>query len=376
MSSVKHIAIIGAGVAGLALAIFARKQGIKVTLFERNNSFSTIGASVTLWPNATFVLKQLGLLDDFTQYGGLPVAMRQYDKQGTQRGEFNIQTLNSLCGFPTISILRRDLIKILAERLEKLDATIHFNQTINTQDIAQLKDKFDLVVGCDGRMNSKAREYMYKVPIPTKYHGFINIIGTCEIDLNPFEQTIHDFRDNNERFGIVPVANQCCYWAAAWPSDLDNTRPIKQWFEEMHERFQDWPKTVQQVLNYYNPRSLKRIFVHDIDPLPYWHKENLIIIGDAAHASLPTSGQGASQALEDVWHLAQLFKTGCSLNVILKKLYETRIHKTSSAQNIGRLIAQHIFQQSPHSTTDAPSISADQLSQLYMQGLDLTHTKC
>ena len=370
MSSIKHIAIIGAGIAGLALALFARKQGIKVTLFEKNNSFSTIGAGVTLWPNATFVLEQLGLIDDFSQHGSQPVAMRHYDKQAIQQSEFNIQTLNSLCGFSTISMLRRDLIKILAERLEKLGATIHFNQAINTQDIAQLKDKFDLVVGCDGRMQSKAREYLYKVPMPTKYQGFINVIGISEIDLTPFEQTIHDFRDNNERFGIVPVANQHCYWAAAWPSNLDKTKPMEQWFEEMHERFQDWPKKVQQVLNSYNPRSLKRIFVHDIDPLPYWHKENLIIIGDAAHASLPTSGQGASQALEDAWHLAQLFKTEFSLNIILKKFYETRIHKTSSAQNMGRLIAQHIFQQSSNSATNAPSISAEELSQLYMQGLE------
>ncbi|WP_350670982.1 HAD-IA family hydrolase, partial [Pseudoalteromonas sp. CAL494-MNA-CIBAN-0108] len=84
------------------------------------------------------------------------------------------------------------------------------------------------------------------------YQGFINVIGISEIDLTPFEQTIHDFRDNNERFGIVPVANQHCYWAAAWPSELDKTKSMEQWFEEMHERFQDWPKKVQQVLNSYN----------------------------------------------------------------------------------------------------------------------------
>lgn len=369
MSSVKHIAIIGAGVAGLTLAIFARKQGIKVTLFERNNSFSTIGAGVTLWPNATFVLEQLGLIDDFIQCGGQPVAMRQYDKQGTQQTEFNIQTLNSLCGFPTISILRCDLINRLAEQLEALGANIHFNQAINTHDIVQLKEQFDLVVGCDGRMQSKAREYLYKKPMPAKYQGFINIIGISKLERLPFEQTIHDFRDNNERFGIVPVANQYCYWAAAWPCHLDKTKPIERWYEEMHQRFQDWPKKVQQVLNSYDPGSLKRIFVHDIDPLPYWHHENLIIIGDAAHAPLPTSGQGASQALEDAWHLALLFKTECSLNVVLEKFYETRIHKATSAQNIGRLVAQHIFEQASHSSSEAPSISAHQLSQLYMKGL-------
>ncbi|KZN57445.1 FAD-dependent monooxygenase [Pseudoalteromonas luteoviolacea] len=45
-----------------------------------------------------------------------------------------------------------------------------------------------------------------------------------------------------------------------------------------------------------------------IEPLPYWHQNNVVLIGDAVHASLPTSGQGASQAPEDVWYLTNLLR--------------------------------------------------------------------
>ncbi|MFG1498197.1 FAD-dependent monooxygenase [Saccharospirillum sp. HFRX-1] len=374
MSTVKQLAIIGAGVAGLALAIFARKAGIKVTLFERSSNYSSIGAGVTLWPNASFVIKQLGLMDQLIQAGGQPSFTCQFDRQNNQQAEFSIATLDSICGFPTVCILREDLIRLLAEKTETLGATIHFNKTINTQDITQLQQDFDLVVGCDGRMRSAARECLYKEPVPAQYQGFINIIGISKIDLAPLRKTIHDYRHNTERFGIVPVAKQYCYWAAAWPCELDRSRSQHDWFDEMQQRFQHWPDKVQQVLNSYQPDSLKRIFVHDLDPLPYWHKENLLIIGDAAHAPLPTSGQGASQALEDAWHLSQLLSTDKQLDIILKQLYETRIHKTTSAQQIGRQVAKQLFSQESSSkilpaNRTASSISAQQLSDLYMQGL-------
>jgi len=374
MNTVKQLAIIGAGVAGLALAIFARKAGIKVTLYERSSNYSSIGAGVTLWPNASFVIKQLGLMDELIQAGGQPSFRHQFDRQDNQQAEFDITTLNSICGFPTVSILRHDLIRILAEQVEKLGVRVHFNQTINTQDITQLQQEFDLVVGCDGRMQSAARECLYNKPVPAQYQGFINIIGISQMDLAPLAETIYDYRHNTERFGIVPVAKQCCYWAAAWPCELDRSRSEQNWFDEMQQRFQHWPDKVQQVLNSHQPGSLKRIFVHDLDPLPYWHKENLLIIGDAAHAPLPTSGQGASQALEDAWHLSQLLSTDKQLDIVLKQFYETRIHKTTSAQQIGRQVAKQLFSQESIAKAlpadrKAQGISAQQLSELYMQGL-------
>ncbi|SBT17851.1 FAD-dependent urate hydroxylase [Marinomonas gallaica] len=369
MKTVKHMAIIGAGVAGLALAILARKQGIQVTLFEQNKDYSTIGAGVTLWPNATFVIEQLGLMDEFQKHCGRPRFVRQFDPQSTLVSQFDIGSLEDLCGLPTFTVLRQRLIKILASQLKKHDIAIHFDTIITPKRIPQLQQQFDLVVGCDGRMHSPTRHQMYQGSASAVYQGFINIIGISDIDLEPFEQAIHDYRANGERFGIVPVANQQCYWAAAWPCALDRSRPVDSWYEEMQQRFGHWPSNIQQVLNTSRSNSLKRIFVHDLDPLPYWHRDNLVIIGDAAHAPLPTSGQGAGQALEDAWHLSQRLNEAKPLNDLLTGFYKDRIHKTTMTQQIGRQIAQQIFHQTTQPTEPKPSISAHQLKELYMQGL-------
>ena len=370
MNTVKSMAIIGAGVAGLALAIFARKQGVKVTLYERGENFSSIGAGVTLWPNASFVIQQLGLMDKVLKTSGQPSYMRQCNRQGQQQNEFDIAAVNAACGFPTINLFRRDLIKLLADALQPLNATVIFNQALTSKDIPRLQQQFDLVVGADGRMHSPARQCLYGDKIQPKYQGFINIIGLCAMDL---DQSIHEYRENGERFGIVPVTQREGYWAAAWSCYMDESRPLTSWFDEMHHRFQHWPSKVQQVLNNYDSNSVKRLFVHDLDPLPYWHKDNLIIIGDAAHAPLPTSGQGASQALEDAWHLSQRLKQHQPLDDLLSQFYNTRIHKASSAQHIGRQVAQHIFHQPPSATQTAQGISTEQLSKLYMEGLGSNH---
>lgn len=71
----KRMAIVGAGVAGIALAIFATKQGHQVSLYERNNKVSSLGAGVTLWPNAIFVLQQMGLATEIQSLGGLPAGI-------------------------------------------------------------------------------------------------------------------------------------------------------------------------------------------------------------------------------------------------------------------------------------------------------------
>lgn len=370
MSQVKHIAIIGAGIAGLALAIFARQQGIKVTIYEQQASFSSLGAGITLWPNASFVIHQMGLLDKVKRIGGCPSVLRQFDKQGTQQNAVDIQQINRICGFPSITILRRDLVQILVDAMIQLGVEVHFKQRLNAANVEQLQQQFDLVVGCDGRMHSVTRQHLYNHNITPVFHGFLNIIGVSKRDVTPGGAAIHEYRQQAERFGIVPVTSEACYWAAAWPCALDHNRQSTDWYSEMRRRFQHWPQLIQNVLDSCEPHQLKTIFVHDIDPLPYWHSENVLIIGDAAHAPLPTSGQGACQALEDAWHLSQLLPQEAPLDTLLQQFYHTRIHKVTLTQQLGRQVAQRIFKSS-ETTVEPAEVSTEQICQLYMQGLTL-----
>jgi 2-polyprenyl-6-methoxyphenol hydroxylase-like FAD-dependent oxidoreductase len=366
----KRIAIVGAGVAGIALAIFAAKQGHQVSLYERDSKVSCMGAGVTLWPNAMFVLQQLGLDKEIQHMGGIPRCIRQLDRHGVLQTELEFSGANTLSAFPSVTILRRSLMDILARTLAHLDVKKHFDYPVTTQDICALKQEFDLVVGADGRMHSVVRQSLYPEEVYPSYQGFINIIGISQLGKESLDNAILDFRAPSERFGIVPVKEGLCYWAAGWSTPIDHQRPLSSWYDEMHQRFGTWSEPVQDILSCYEKESLKRIFVHDIDPLPYWHQDNVIIIGDAAHAPLPTSGQGACQALEDAWHLAQSLKKESTLESILTAFYQQRIAKTSAVQNIGRQLAQRIFTDHSETQLHTTGPSPKQLSEFWMQGLE------
>ncbi|PKG80691.1 monooxygenase [Colwellia sp. 75C3] len=369
MKNNNRIAIVGAGVAGLALAILATQKGYQVSIYERDSKISSIGAGVTLWPNAIFVLQQMGLEKEIKHMGGMPSDMRQFDQYGVQQGELNIEEANTLSGFSSVTILRRDLMNILARALYNLGVEIHFNCSITEQDIEGLKQECILVVGADGRMNSVVRQTLYPQKVQPCYQGFINILGISQLNENILEGTIHDYRSSGERFGIVPIKDGLCFWAGGWSSGIDKERPLSAWYNEMHQRFMNWPAPVKNVLNCYEKSSLNRIFVHDIEPLPYWHQGNVLIIGDAAHAPLPTSGQGACQALEDAWHLVRNFEIKGELDNMLTDFYHQRIVKTSMTQVAGRQLAKRIFGDYSEPHPSVLRISAEQLSQFWMKGL-------
>ena len=60
----RNIGIIGGGIGGVATAVALHRFGIHATVYERAPRLEEVGAGMMLWPNATRVLKNLGLLDD------------------------------------------------------------------------------------------------------------------------------------------------------------------------------------------------------------------------------------------------------------------------------------------------------------------------
>src|SRR6188768_4596605 len=77
-----EIVILGAGVAGVAAAIVLAELGHDVRIYERRPRASQLGAGVTLWPNACFVLERLGFLDELRAVSGRPSTMQRLDWQG------------------------------------------------------------------------------------------------------------------------------------------------------------------------------------------------------------------------------------------------------------------------------------------------------
>src|SRR5256885_16187272 len=93
-----EIGILGGGIAGLSVALTLRRQGYNPRVYERRTAPATMGAGVTLWPNASFVLQELGLLQDIKAIGGRPLTMRRQDAVGNALGGLDIALLDRMMG--------------------------------------------------------------------------------------------------------------------------------------------------------------------------------------------------------------------------------------------------------------------------------------
>ena len=116
-----NIAILGGGVAGVSSAIALKQKGFDVTVYERNQSESNIGAGIVVWPNASYVLDQLGLLEEIKNVSGYPSAMQRISHTGDDLGSINIEEINNCMGYPSLSILRSDFQNILVSKLSFLN---------------------------------------------------------------------------------------------------------------------------------------------------------------------------------------------------------------------------------------------------------------
>ncbi|MCJ8313372.1 MAG: FAD-dependent monooxygenase [Saccharospirillaceae bacterium] len=357
--------ILGAGISGLTTAIFLKLNGFSVSVYERSKSINTLGAGVVCWPNAMFVLKKLGLHKKIEKLGSVLTAMHRYNNKNELLGVIDINTINLQMNEPSVAILRKDLINILYEKASSLNIQFHFNynvKSINDDTDLMLANVLfengqsktaDLILGCDGRMNSQARKYVNSENTAV-YSGFSNWIGIANLDENIDATTVQDFWGVGKRFGIVPISKNQCYWAAGLvekniKKQTSNSQSVNQ-KQTLFEMLLSFPDIVQTVINHSDENSIKKIFVYDHNPIDIWFKRNVLLMGDSAHAALPTSGQGACQALEDAWVLSELIINKTSkqnLSDIFQSFTEKRLKKTTGIIQSGRYLAQSIFNDDP-----------------------------
>ncbi|MCW8875548.1 MAG: FAD-dependent monooxygenase [Kangiellaceae bacterium] len=351
-------AILGAGICGLSVAILLKLKGIEVEILEKEKCRTDIGAGIVCWPNACFVLQELGVLEQVKQKSGQPQKMQRFSDLGESLGSLDIQKLNALLGYQSYSILRKDLMQILESRAIKLGISIRYDNRVTNLETTcgQAKVRLqngdvvsaDLIIGADGRMRSLARAYVNQNNKPV-YQQFINWVGVTESEQEIFDETaVQDFWGVGERFGIVPVSPKKAYWAGAIRATEIGSKDPKKYKKELFSLFQDWPQPISSVIAQCPESDINKIYVHDHNPLKSWHKNNVLVLGDAAHAPLPTSGQGACQALEDAWHLADILKDNkTNLELACKNFTSRRLAKTSGIIWGGRQLARSIFSQDP-----------------------------
>ena len=144
----KHIAIIGAGISGLALGLILKKANIPVVIFEKSNDISDYGAGISISSNGIKVLKYLNIYDEVIAFSKNPKEA-VYFSGNKKINHFNVDV---------ITTSRQTLYKVLYNKYKELDGEILFDHQLNDIDTDRLQINFignksykvNHIVACDG----------------------------------------------------------------------------------------------------------------------------------------------------------------------------------------------------------------------------------
>jgi 2-polyprenyl-6-methoxyphenol hydroxylase-like FAD-dependent oxidoreductase len=171
----------------------------------------------------------------------------------------------------------------------------------------------DILIGCDGIYSTVRRMIDPNAPAPT-YAGLINLGGYVpgvRVDADP--GTYHMIFGKRAFFGYAVAPDGDVWWFANVPEPNEPGRGAlagigtEEWRRKLIGLFATDAGPATRLIQA-TPHELEATATYTLPHLPTWHTERMIVIGDAAHAPSPSSGQGASLSIEDAVQLARCLR--------------------------------------------------------------------
>jgi len=328
----KTVAIIGAGIGGVAAAVCLRRVGLQAVLFERREYLREAGAGLSLWPNGTSVLEQLDLLPRVLNAGQRGMNFRLLSPAGKTLME--IGTAHS--DTPAVCLHRADLLRILAEELPLEDLRLGQELTEIQPAGEKLRLQFadggtflcDGLVGADG-IYSQVRSMASGSRDPLS-RGYLiyRAIADAPDDLVPGDNS--ETWGSGQRFGVLSIAqNKVCWYATANAFDAQLTGEKRKL--EILRMFNGWHRPIQDLIVATDSSAILMSNARDLKPFRRWGLGPTTLLGDAAHALTPNLGQGACMALEDAFVLANSLRAHASVEKAFRIYESLRFSRTRSA---------------------------------------------
>jgi 2-polyprenyl-6-methoxyphenol hydroxylase-like FAD-dependent oxidoreductase len=303
----KTVVMIGGGIGGLTAALCLRSRGVEGMVYERAPTFAEAGAAITLWPNATRILRRIGVLEvlqscghEAASGGGL---ICDWGGRPLKRLEF------SSADAPTLFLHRAELLAALQTAVA--DGHVVTGKTFqhSERDGARIRAVFsdgstsvwaDGLVGADGIHSAVRAQWLHDGE--PEYRGYVAWRGIARWE---GEAVATETWGRGKRFGLVPIGNhRIGWWAAANVASPERTvlrNTPAMWKTEVLRLFGSSHFPIPELVQATPDDRVLCHMIQDRSPPPTSPplEGPITLLGDAAHPTTPNLGQGACMAIED-----------------------------------------------------------------------------
>ncbi|RYP82354.1 hypothetical protein DL770_005613 [Monosporascus sp. CRB-9-2] len=338
------VIIVGAGFGGLGAAIECHRQGHEVEIYESFAELKELGDIISFGPNAGRIFYRWSDGEITRRMRALSIDLRKYGfnihKYDTGEIVVNQPTPEYPVDAPNFNGHRGELHSIVFHYArDELGIPIHLGHKIQTYFeneeqsgiVLESGEKVaaDVVLAADG-VRSKARKSVLGYEDKPKSSGYaVWRAWFSNKDMVADPETAH-FCINGDTFNgwigpdmhflfsTIKNGSDCC-WVLTHPDehDIDESWSFPGQLSEVLETIKDWDPMCTRIVSKTPGDKLVDWKLVYRDPLPTWvsPEGRILLVGDSAHPFLPTSAQGATQALEDGVTIAVCLRKGGKDNV-------------------------------------------------------------
>jgi 2-polyprenyl-6-methoxyphenol hydroxylase-like FAD-dependent oxidoreductase len=310
----RHILIVGAGIAGPALAIALRRAGYDTVVYEAMpEPRDDAGAYLNIAPNGLRALEALGLAGAIEDLGFLNDRIVFQNESGRTLADVAVGG---------VTMRRGELSHALREAALASGADIQFGKRLLTVEewgggvAARFSDGETVlglaVVGADGIHSRTRYSFFPEAPKPV-YVGRLSLGGVVQTDLPPTGTAMHMIFGRNAFFGYAVRPGGETWWFSDYAVTDEPPRGVLEivdgtvYRERLRQLHQEDPPEVARILEAVRD-DIGAWAVFELPSIPRWHRGKICLIGDAAHVVGPHLGQGTSLALEDAFMLAKCIR--------------------------------------------------------------------
>lgn len=344
------IAVIGGGIGGLCTAIALENNGYEPELFESAPAFSPVGAGLSLSPNALDGLEVLGVKDAYLEKAKTYESAYIKKQNGSIISYMDLKRITTFTGGVFSTVHRHDLHTVLLASLKqtKLHTGKHLTAFARRDSKVVLgfgdgtSFEADYAIAADG-LHSMIRKYVLP-EAQERFSGQACWRGVCENNLE-----IKDMSEtwgNGLRFGIVPLQGNRVYWFAVKDAEKPGVQLTAD-TEELAQLFSSFHAPVTELIRATPASMVYRNDLNDLAPITKFAFDNILLLGDAAHATTPNLGQGACMAIEDAALLQCILKKEQDFPKAFELVDKNRIKRTTKIVNTSARLGKLAQSRSP-----------------------------